>query len=507
MKHHCKALVSSLTAWAFFVSSVIAPLASQNSLFSPTTGTVSGLALTYSYNNALDSLNTGNSGATAPVNQLSGLASLGNIWINTTSIPYPWQVYDGASWLSPFWIDATNHTTDVKIGGGAATVASAATVDLCGSAIAPQAYITISGTTTITSFGSTCKAGHVKLITFSGILTLTYNASSLIIPGAANVTTAAGDQAVVVALGSGNWQVMSYTPASGAALINPAIDVGDYVLTAAIATPSSKYLFAYGQAISRTTYSVLLGLVTITQSVTRTNGSPTLTGFSDTTQIPTGAAIEGSGIPTSTTISSCTSTTCTMSANASSSGTANVTIFPYGDGDGSTTFNLPNCQGVTLAGRDNMSGTPRGLLTASVFGTNPDALGGLGGAQAYALPQSALPNVTINIPSGQGSHTHGVTGGTIGGSSTFTPNLAGGSNPAYPTPPTTISISAATLPAMATASINGGVTQTNYPAVQPTIIANCMIRVLAKLEAVPGELPRAVAANDDLPIADRRRAA
>jgi hypothetical protein len=129
-------------------------------------------------------------------------------------------------------IDATNHATDVKIGGGAASVASAATVDLCGAAVAPQAYITITGNVTVSSFGATCKAGHVKIVTFASALTLSYNAISLIIPGAANVITAAGDQAVVVSLGSGNWQVVAYTPATGQALINPAVDVGDYVMTA-----------------------------------------------------------------------------------------------------------------------------------------------------------------------------------------------------------------------------------------------------------------------------------
>src|ERR1700744_1682033 len=71
---------------------------------------------------------------------------------------------------------------------------------------------------------------------------LTYNAISLIIPGAASIpATSAGDQATLVSLGGGNWQVATYTPASGAALINPAVNVATYQMTAAISPASSKY--------------------------------------------------------------------------------------------------------------------------------------------------------------------------------------------------------------------------------------------------------------------------
>jgi microcystin-dependent protein len=485
----------------------IAPVqgfASQNNLFSPTTGTISGLNLTNNYNNALDSVNTANSGPSAPTNQLSGVPSLGNWWLNTTSSPYPIQVYDGANWLTPFWIDASNHYTDVKIGGGTTTIASAATVDLCNGV--PQAYIKISGTTTITSFGSTCNAGHAKFITFTGILTLTYNATNLIIPGGANITTAAGDQAVVISNGSGNWQVISYTPASGQALINPAIDVGAIELTFSPNIPSSKYLWAYGQTVLRTTYSVLQTALTVTQSVTRTNGSPTLTGFSDTTQIASGtAAIEGSGIPPSTTIISCGPTSCTMSANATSSGTSNVTVFPYGDGDGSTTFNLPNCQGVAIAGRDNMSGTPRALLTSTYFGPNPDALGAIGGAQSYTFLQANLPNISFpnsGITLSDPGHHHTPSGG-----GSFTTNAAGSAlnSGGFGNASATTSTNTTGITISSQGSAASGGSGTPLPTITPSITANCMIRVLARLETAPGELPALLAANDDFPVALIRR--
>ena len=117
--------MNRLLVWLLCILLIVAPArASQNQLSSPTTGTVSGLQLTNNYNNALDSLNTMNSGASAPTNQLSATPSAGNSWLNTTATPYPREVYDGTNWLTPYWLDATNHYTLVKIGGGAATVAS-----------------------------------------------------------------------------------------------------------------------------------------------------------------------------------------------------------------------------------------------------------------------------------------------------------------------------------------------------------------------------------------------
>jgi hypothetical protein len=98
---------------------------------------------------------------------------------------------------------------------GTGTIASAATTDLCSVA---NPFVTISGTTTISSFGSSCQAGQSKIVKFAGALTLTYNATSLILPSAANIAAAAGDTAIVVALGASNYIVVSYQPASGAAV-------------------------------------------------------------------------------------------------------------------------------------------------------------------------------------------------------------------------------------------------------------------------------------------------
>lgn len=92
-----------------------------------------------------------------------------------------------------------------------ATLNSASTTDL-GSVTAPM--VDISGTSAITSFGSSAPKGAVKFGRFSGALTLTHNATSLILPGGANITTVDGATFVARHEGSGNWRVQSYTDPS-----------------------------------------------------------------------------------------------------------------------------------------------------------------------------------------------------------------------------------------------------------------------------------------------------
>lgn len=134
-------------------------------------------------------------------------------WWNTAVSGFAeYELYDGTSWVPDFWIDTTNHLFVGQIGGGQPqTLAGNVTVDLCA---VPVSSVTISGTASISSFGSTCPAGIIKYVTFSGASTLVYNATNLILPGAANIVTTAGDVATVQALGSGNYQVVGYQTAA-----------------------------------------------------------------------------------------------------------------------------------------------------------------------------------------------------------------------------------------------------------------------------------------------------
>ena len=59
----------------------------------------------------------------------------------------------------------------------------------------------------------------------------------------------------------------------------------------------------------------------------------------------------------------------------------------YGNGDGSTTFNLPDLRGRTIAGKDDMGGTSANRLTSAL---NGDALGATGGAETHTLTEAQL---------------------------------------------------------------------------------------------------------------------
>jgi len=129
------------------------------------------------------------------------------------------------------------------------TIASASTVNI-GAAASSQ--IIISGTTTITAF-DTAPAGVVRSVVFSGALTLTYNATNLILPGNANMLTAANDSAVFRSLGSGNWICIFYKRQDGLPIVSSTIPT-DVVI---INTPSDFPAASGGvRALANVTYQI-----------------------------------------------------------------------------------------------------------------------------------------------------------------------------------------------------------------------------------------------------------
>jgi len=158
----------------------------------------------------------------------------------------------------------------------------------------------------------------------------------------------------------------------------------------------SNYAFAYGQELSRTTYVTLLNAITLTQNITCVSGNATLTTISDTTQLNVGAAVEAACVPAGSIILSKTSNTVTISANATVSTTTPATFYPWGNGNGLTTFNVPDLRGVVLPGRNNMGGASSVNLSTTYY-TDPNAIAGSGGSQSKTLLTSDLPSYT---PSG-----------------------------------------------------------------------------------------------------------
>lgn len=96
------------------------------------------------------------------------------------------------------------------------SIASAATTNI-GSKTATRLLVT--GTTGITSFGVV--ANQLKLVRYQGILTITYNATTLILFGAANRITAVGDIQWLSSDSTGNWRELMYNRADGSPVSVP----------------------------------------------------------------------------------------------------------------------------------------------------------------------------------------------------------------------------------------------------------------------------------------------
>jgi hypothetical protein len=151
--------------------------------------------------NALASLNAGASAPSAPSN--------GAFWLNTpnSGTTYTLNVWIASahSWVPIARIDAAAGLWMPPTGGGALpSLVSAATTDL-GSV--PQTALYITGAQTIASFGSSTPVGVMKVLIFTGGAVLRNNNTSLILPGAANLTPGPGGILTAISLGGGNWRV------------------------------------------------------------------------------------------------------------------------------------------------------------------------------------------------------------------------------------------------------------------------------------------------------------
>lgn len=164
----------------------------------------SGATARADINSALQALASTSSGNSAPATPYSG-----QLWLDTNTPSTTLQtlsIYDGSDWIPLGYVDVTNNTFVGLQGGVPGSVASASTVDL--SAVYSRA-VDITGTTTITAV--TLAEGDWRIVRFTGALTLTHG-SSLVLPGGANIATAAGDFALLQGYGSGVVRCVGYFP-------------------------------------------------------------------------------------------------------------------------------------------------------------------------------------------------------------------------------------------------------------------------------------------------------
>lgn len=130
---------------------------------------------------------------------------------NSFNVAVSGTIIDPADWNELF-ADIETAFNDVSAGSiyPKTDVASATT---CNIGAATTVLVRITGTTTITSFGSSIN--RLRLVYFSGALTLTHNATTLILPNAADITTVAGDTGIFISDASGNWRCIQFNPRPG----------------------------------------------------------------------------------------------------------------------------------------------------------------------------------------------------------------------------------------------------------------------------------------------------
>src|SRR5215467_12012501 len=76
---------------------------------------------------------------------------------------------------------------------------------------------------------------------------------------------------------------------------------------------------------------------------------------------------------------------------------ASLSAYPYGNGDGSTTFGIPDYRGRLGIGKDNMGGTAANRITVGISGIGGGTLGAVGGVEGITLTTGQIP-----------VHNHGV---------------------------------------------------------------------------------------------------
>lgn len=285
-------------------------------------------------------------------------------------------------------------------------LASAATTDI-GAQLTN--FLRITGTTTITSFGTNYKGP--RFLRFAGAVTLT-NSSTLVLPGGANITTAAGDCLIAIptaTLGTADgWRVVAYQPNSAPVanamgfknrLINAQglINQRGYVSGTATSGANQYTLDRWrvvtsGQSLSfSTTNNVTTftapagGVEQVIEGLNLESGTYVLSWTGTATATVAGSAVTNGG---TVTVVGGTNTTVKFS-----SGTFSLPQFEKGSTATSFDYRpygteLALCQRYYETGTWNSSGT--------TYKNNGDTRAAL---QSFAVTKRAVPTISVNTNS------------------------------------------------------------------------------------------------------------
>ena len=312
-----------------------------------------------------------------------------------------------------------------------ADVASMATTDL---GAETTDHVNITGTTTITGLG-TVGAGVHKTVRFAASLTLTHNGTSLILPSAADITTAADDVMEAYSLGSGNWIVTHYSRATGVAVIAPppvavraattanitiaselnatdvidgvTLNADDLVLVKDQSSAEDNGVYVVGVTPARqegyTNYNAHSGAHIIVQEGTRNKSakwqctSP-VGGTLDSTALdwvltstPIASMLDYSGLDTKVPAGwlLCDGQELAEATYVTLFDAISTTYNTGGETGGF--FRVPDARGRVAAGKDDMGGASANRLTDQTGGLNGDTLGDTGGEETHVLLEAGLP--------------------------------------------------------------------------------------------------------------------
>lgn len=146
-----------------------------------------------------------------------------------------------------------NGSANINIESRMGTALVSAATTTIGTAGAAEA-VHITGTTGITSFGTASQAGLYKTIVFDGILTITHNATSLICPGAVNITTIPGTVIELLAETTANWRIVNVS--------HPLVSFGEIGYLDGVTSAIQTQLDAKATASSVTTLTTAVGTTT-----------------------------------------------------------------------------------------------------------------------------------------------------------------------------------------------------------------------------------------------------
>ena len=89
--------------------------------------------------------------------------------------------------------------------------------------------------------------------------------------------------------------------------------------------------------------------------------------------------------------------------------TAQSIAWPFGNGDGSTTYTMPDMRGHALFGIDNMGGTAANRVTAGISGIAGSTNGATGGSQSLTAHTHTVSVTDAGHTHVDAGHAHGIT--------------------------------------------------------------------------------------------------